>query len=175
MFNCLVSLIKWLLDLHTLAGIVIALLPTLALILFVIRKDLILFNNLKKEIYFLKTNPSQNVDPEIERLSKNKLFKVHKTAIDICENIRNLETQKNAFLILVYDENFPTDKYEKVLDYSFNKQIPLICYSPKKITNKKHNKMFTEHPYVDICNTPTRLISTIFNIAAVTPNEKSLS
>lgn len=165
----LTSVKDFLLDIRFLSGIAITL---IGFYIFIFKKEIRLSRNLKKEIYFLKTDPSQYLDTEIERLKANKLFNVHQTAIDISKNIRNLETKDNAFLVLAYNNRYSSVKYEKVLEYSFNKKIPLICYSKEDITNKIHKKMFKDHPYTDICNTPTRLISTIFNIAAVTPNEK---
>lgn len=134
------------------------------------RKEIRLFKNLKRKVYLLKTGTS-TLETEIEMLNKNGLFLVNDRVLDLTQNATALQTlEKFAVFVIGYSNTY-TD-YKAVVDRGKAKNIPVIVLAkPTEITSE-HMAIFQRYIYFEMCNSPARLLTIIFNLSLITPYEK---
>jgi len=134
------------------------------------RKEIRLFRNLKRKVYLLKTGTS-TLETEIELLNKNGLFFVNDRILDLTQNSNAVQTLEKFAVFVVGYSNTYTD-YKTVVDHAKAQNIPVIVLAkPTEITNE-HMAIFQQYVYFEMCNSPARLLTIIFNLSLITPYEK---
>lgn len=80
-------------------------------------------------------------------------------------------TKKFSVFVVGYSREFA--HYSEIIDRAKRDAIPVIFLAgPRDITDE-HMALFKDYPYFEMCNSSARLLTTIFNLSAVTPNGKS--
>jgi hypothetical protein len=165
---------KAFLDVHSIISFFLGLLPAgyaaYKLAEFVLRKEIRLFNNLKRTIYLLKTGRN-NLVTEKELLSENGLYDVHNSILDLTNDIKPLQTLRDFSVFVVgYSQDY--SNYQSILDRVKSKNIPLIVLAKPNEISDEHMNIFQQYIYFEMCNTSARLLTTIFSLSVVTPYEK---
>jgi hypothetical protein len=118
----------------------------------------------------MTTSAQGTLQREKTLLQKNGLYKIHNEILSLSD-IGILDTT-NRFSIFVISYTKEFAYYQKVIDRAKRDLIPVIFLAgPRDITDE-HMAIFKNYPYFEMCNTSARLLTTIFNLSAVTPNEK---
>lgn len=162
------------LNVHSLVSFVLGLLPggffAYRLVRFLVRKEVRLFKNLQRKVYFLRVADQPTMQREIEMATRSGLFTLHPSIVDVHRDGGVLEMIDPAAVIVVgYSPTYC--QYEAIVERARRHSIPLIVFAESsQIT--VHMPLFRGYPYFEMCNTSTRLLSTIFNICAVTPYAK---
>lgn len=140
-----------------------------AFLRFFFHKEIKLFKHLKRKIYLLKTGTS-TLETERELLQKNGLFVVSDRVMDLNSDLSLLQTL-DSFAIFVVGYSTEYANYQSIIDHAKSNCIPVIVIAkPDEI--KDHMTIFRQYIYFEMCNTPARLLSTIFNLSLITPYEK---
>lgn len=134
------------------------------------RKEIRLFRNLKRKVYLLKTGTS-TLETEIELLNKNGLFSVNDRVLDLTQNAEAVQTlEKFAVFVVGYSSAYMD--YKTLVDHAKAQNIPVIVLAePREITDE-HMPIFKQYVYFEMCNSPARLLTIIFNLSLITPYEK---
>lgn len=153
-----------------LIGFIVNSLFVYKLVSFFIHKEIRLFKNLKRTIYLMTTSNQGQLQREKSLLQKNGLYHVYDEIISLSD-LGTLDTvEKFSIFVISYSKEFT--HYQEIIDRAKRDVIPVIFLtSPKDITDEQM-AIFKEYPYFDMCNTSARLLTTIFNLSAVTPDEK---
>lgn len=140
------------------------------LVAFLTRKEIRLFNNLKRKVYVLSTDSSQSLQREKSLLQTNGFFTIHDEIISLSD-IGVLETLNNSSVFVIgYSKSFKN--YKEIISRAKRNSIPVVFFaSPGEIIDE-HMKLFREYPYFEMCNSTARLLTTIFNLCAISPNDK---
>lgn len=140
------------------------------LVSFLVRKEIRLFSNLKRNIYLMTTSTANSLQREKVLLQENGLYRVHDEVLNLSD-LGVLDTvNKFSTFVIAYSKEFTY--YQKVVDRAKRDLIPIIFLAnPGEISNE-HMAIFKEYPYFEMCNTSARLLTTIFNLSVITPNEK---
>lgn len=134
------------------------------------RKEIRLFRNLKRKVYLLKTGTS-TLETEIEMLNKNGLFFVNDRVLDLTQNAVTLQTlEKFAVFVIGYSSTY-TD-YRTVVDHAKTQNIPIVVLAKPTEITPEHMAIFQQYIYFEMCNSPARLLTIIFNLSLITPYEK---
>lgn len=134
------------------------------------RKEIRLFQNLKRKVYLFKTGPVA-LDTEREMLHRNGLFVVNDRVLDLTSGTNPLQTLEGlAVFVVGYSNAYRS--YQAIVDHAKSKNIPLIMIAkPAEITND-HMAIFQQYIYFEMCNSPARLLTIIFNLSLITPHGK---
>lgn len=134
------------------------------------RKEIRLFRNLKRKVYLLKTGTS-TLETEIEMLNKNGLFFVNDRVLDLTPDANAVQTlEKFAVFVIGYSNTYAN--YKTIVDHAKAQNIPVIVLAePGEITDE-HMPIFKQYVYFEMCNSPARLLTIIFNLSLITPYEK---
>lgn len=153
-----------------LIGFIVSSIFVYKLVYFIISKELRMFNNLKRTIFLMTTSTQGTLQREKTLLQKNGLYKVHNEIFSLSD-IGVLDTASRfSIFVISYTKEFA--HYQKIIDRAKRDLIPVIFLAgPRDITDE-HMAIFKDYPYFEMCNTSARLLTTIFNLSAVTPNEK---
>jgi hypothetical protein len=141
-----------------------------SIILFVIRRERRIFQNLsKKHIYFFHTGPNNQLQREIELMMKNKLLFPHvHPYFDAVANVNVFRTIEGpAVLVVGYNADY--SHYDDLVNYALTKNYAFVIMAHSREVIPEHEKLFGKLNYFDICNTPARLQTIIFNQAIITP------
>jgi len=137
---------------------------------FIIRKEIRLFKNLERNIYLMTVNPQKNLQREKELLEKNGLYKVHNQIYELSD-LGLLDTMENfSVFVVAYSKEYK--HYQKIIDRAKKDIIPIIILAGPRDIIDEHMAIFSNYPYFEMCNTSSRLLTTIFNLSVITPNEK---
>jgi len=166
--------LKGFLTTHSIVSFVIGLVPAgyfiYRLVRFIIRKEIRLFENLKRKVYLLKTG-SNSLETEREMLVENGLYDVHDNILDLSQETKALQTLKNfAVFVVGYSQEYT--RYQEIVNEAKSKNIPLVVFAKPGEIILEHMTIFLGYTYFEMCNTSARLLITIFNLSIVTPNEK---
>jgi hypothetical protein len=141
---------------------------------FYLRKEYRIFKNLKKNIYLIETG-TDGLQREYALLKENKLlYRVHDAILNLSTNPNVLDTTKEGSIWVVnYSENYAD--YSGLVDLARIKKTALVVFAkhPLKITNVQHLKAFDTYVYIDLCNSVSRLLIVIFNLAIIMPHKKN--
>ncbi len=134
------------------------------------RKETRLFRNLKRKVYILKTGTA-SLETEREMLNKNGLFVVNDRVLDLTNDANTLQTLEN-FAVFVIGYSSVYTNYQTMVDHAKVANIPVIVLAkPTEITSE-HMAIFQQYIYFEMCNSPARLLTIIFNLSLITPYEK---
>ncbi len=135
------------------------------------RKEIRIFKNLKRTIYLLRTG-GPTLENELELLKGNGLYTVNDRVFDLNSSSNLLQTL-NTFAVLVIGYSTKFNGYQSIVDHAKARDIPIVVLAgtSTEIT-PEHQAIFRQYNYFDMCNTPSRLLTTIFNLSIVTPHDK---
>lgn len=140
------------------------------LVSFLIRKEIRLFNNLKRTIYLMTTSTQSSLQREKTLLQKNGLYQVNNEILNLSDLGILDTTDKFSVFVIAYSKEFT--HYQNIIDRAKRDLIPVIFLAGPRDIIDDHMAIFKDYPYFEMCNTSARLLTTIFNLSAVTPNEK---
>lgn len=126
-----------------------------------------LFNNMKRPVALLPSK-SDGLKAEQRLLKRAEFFKVDLLPADI----RSLDEISDDYrlVILRYEES---DQFWTAFRTLAARRIPLIIYAkPAEIPIPKLAEIQKTYTRYTLCNTPVRLISDVFAIMSVYPNEE---
>lgn len=167
--------IKGFFDIQSAASFLLGLIPggffVYKLVSFLIRKEIRLFKNLKRKIYLMNTDSTNILQREKTLLIQNGLYQINNDVLSLSDLGILETTEKFSVFVIAYSKTF--SHYQKVIDRAKRDSIPVIFLAagPRDITDE-HLALFKDYPYFEMCNTSARMLTTIFNLSAVTPNEK---
>lgn len=129
-----------------------------------------LFKNLQRTIYLMSTDSTTVLQREKTMFHMNGLYHVSPDIVHLSD-LGHLETVKDFSIFVVgYTRGF--GHYKEVIDRAKRNSIPVVVLAgPRDITDEDM-AIFKEYPYFEMCNTSSRLLTTIFSLSAVTPNDK---
>jgi hypothetical protein len=137
---------------------------------FIIRKEIRLFNNLKRTVYLINTDNKGSLQREKTLLNKNGLYKVHEDILNLSD-FGILETvEKFSVFVIAYSVKFR--QYQKIIDRAKRDSIPIIIVAKPGEIIYAHMLIFNSYPYFEMVNTSSRLLTMIFNLSIITPYEK---
>lgn len=140
------------------------------LVSFLIRKEIRLFNNLKRTVYLMTTSNQSSLQREKTLLQKNGLYHTHNEIFDLSDLGILETTDKFSVFVIAYSKEFT--HYQKIIDRAKRDAIPVIFLAGPGSILDEHMAIFKDYPYFEMCNTSARLLTTIFNLSVITPNEK---
>ena len=153
-------------------GIISLVISVSVCVFFVARKERRIFKNLKKTIYLFQTGPD-GLQAEHELLKENKLlFRVHDKIFNLPENPNILNTIKRKSIFVVkYSKGY--ERYDALVQTAKNTDSALIVLSKMaREIEDEHMALFNSHKYYDMCNSVSRLLVLIFNLAIIIPEKK---
>lgn len=161
-------------NIHSAISFIVGLVPAgffvYKLVSFLIRKEIRLFNNLKRMIYLMTTDTQNSLQREKTLLQKNGLYQVNNEILNLSDLGMLDTTDKFSVFVVAYSKEFA--HYQNIIDRAKRDLIPVIFLAgPQDITDD-HMIIFKDYPYFEMCNTSARLLTTIFNLSAITPDEK---
>ena len=131
------------------------------------KKEKRIFNNLKRKVYFLKIDGSTcNLEKEQNLINKNGLFRAEKSVRQYSKGFIETVNEK-AVIVFAYSAVFPD--YQDLIDSLKNKEIPAIILAKPREIIPEHESIFSDYPYLQVCNYTSRLLTSLFDICAVTP------
>jgi hypothetical protein len=126
-----------------------------------------MFKNLSRKIYLLRTG-DRNLGTEHELLKNNGLFDVYNNALDLRNGITSLQTARvSSVFVIGYSKDYSL--YQGIVSHAMQKNIPLIVIAQPREIIDSHMAIFQQYVYFEMCNTPARLLTTIFNLSIITP------
>ena len=136
-------------------------------LLFFHKKERRIFRNLKRKVYFLKI-PGSNCDLEKERklIAENGLFKADGSVRVYSNGFINTINEK-AVIIISYTASF--GNYADLINSLKINNVPAIVFAKPSEISPEHNNLFADYPYLQVCNFTSRLLTSLFDICAVTP------
>jgi hypothetical protein len=141
------------------------------LVRFIVRKEVRLFQNLQRTVYLIKMGKEPNLQREHELIRQAGIFTLHHAVLDYAGDKGILETIKGkCVMVLGYSEAL--DSYRPIIERATRSHIPIIVIAQPNEISPDHMAAFREYPYFEMCNTSARLLTTIFNLSAVTPYEE---
>lgn len=138
---------------------------------FFYRKESRLFRNLKRKVYFFRIKGSTcDLEKERNLVDSNGFFVADAAVREFSSALLDTITGP-AVIVLAYSSKF--SGYKSFLDSTLAKKVPVIVFARSgEITDVQHRKLFEEYPNLQICNFGSRLLTSLFDICAVTPYEK---
>ncbi len=134
------------------------------------RKEIRLFRNLKRKVYLLKTGTA-TLETEREMLNTNGLFVVNDRILDLTNDTNTLQTlEKFAVFVIGYSSSCAN--YQIIVDRAKASNIPVIVLAKPTEITPEHMAIFQQYIYFEMCNSPARLLTIIFNLSLITPYEK---
>ena len=134
------------------------------------RKEIRLFRNLKRKVYILKTGTA-TLETEREMLNKNGLFTVDDRVLDLTDT-NTIQTLEN-FAVFVIGYSSIYANYQTIVDHAKASNIPVIVLAKPTEIIAEHMTIFQKYIYFEMCNSPARLLTIIFNLSLITPYEKN--
>lgn len=145
--------------------VIFATVSTLLFLRFAYRKEHRMFKNLKRTIYLLKTG-GNSLQTEQGLLRDNGLFSVHATIFDLRTDTRSLQTlNRSTVLVVGYSKEFA--EYQAVIDSARQRNLPIVVLAKPGEIVPAHMEIFQGYIYFEMCNTPSRLLTTILNLSLV--------
>lgn len=134
---------------------------------FFYKKERRLFRNLKRKVYFLRIDGSTcNLEKEQNLICENGLFKAEKSVRQYSNGL--IETiEGKVVLVVSYSPSFLD--YANLIVSLKNKKIPVIILAKPREITPEHENIFADYPYLQVCNYTSRLLTSLFDICAVTP------
>lgn len=137
---------------------------------FFYRKEFRLFRNLKRKVYFLKINGSTcNLEKELKLVSENGFFISDTTVRNYSNGFLDTIKEK-AVVIIGYSPTF--NNYQNLIASISKNNFPVLVFSKPGAITSNHNNIFSEYPYLQVCNFSSRLLTSLFDICAITPYDK---
>jgi len=133
------------------------------------RKEIRLFRNLKRKVYLLKTGTA-TLETEREMLNKNGLFIVNDRVLDLIDT--NILQTLESFAVFVIGYSSTCTSYQTIVDHAKASNIPIIVLAKPTEITPEHMAIFQQYIYFEMCNSPARLLTIIFNLSLITPYEK---
>ena len=134
------------------------------------RKEIRLFKNLKRKVYLLKTGLA-TLETERQMLNKNGLFIVNDRVLDLMNDTATLQTLEGfAVFVIGYSDTY--NNYQTIVTHAKTANIPIIVIAKPAEITVAHMAIFQEYIYFEMCNSPARLLTIIFNLSLITPYEK---
>lgn len=140
------------------------------LVSFLVRKEIRLFKNLQRTIYLMNTTSSPSLQREKNLLIQNGLYNVNDQIFNLSDLGLLETTDKFSIFVIAYSKEF--SHYDQIIDRAKRDLIPVIFLAGPRDIIDEHMAIFKKYPYFEMCNTSARLLTTIFNLSAVTPNDK---
>jgi hypothetical protein len=167
--------LKSLVSIRSLIVFIILIISEIIVCYFIIKKivqrEIRIYKNHKRKIYFFKTQSDKNLQNELLLIKQNNLFIVDDEIKDLSESTKILDNlEKFSIFVLSYFRDF--NSYEKIIDLARNNSIPVIVLASPREINDSHMKIFNSHSFFEMCNTPARLLTILFNLSIITPIKK---
>ena len=134
------------------------------------RKEIRLFKNLQREVYLLKTGQA-NLETEREMINSNGLFSVNEKILDLSNETNQLQTLKD-FAVFVVGYSSACTNYQTIVNHAKAQNIPLIVLAKPAEITPEHLNIFQQYIYFEMCNSPARLLTIIFNLSLISPYDK---
>jgi len=119
---------------------------------------------------FLKTGTA-TLETEREMLNKNGLFVVNDRILDLTNDTNTLQTLE-SFAVFVIGYSSTCANYQTIVDHAKASNIPVIVLAKPTEITPDHMAIFQQYIYFEMCNSPARLLTIIFNLSLITPYEK---
>jgi len=119
--------------------------------------------NLRRQVYFLKTSESKNLQTQRDKVKGLKLFNIENDIKDISQGLDVLQNLKdNSVYIVGYSSNYD---FDSLIDLAKAKKIPVIIFA--NAGEIQDWSSFTGYIYCDVANTTNRVAVILVNIMQV--------
>jgi hypothetical protein len=137
---------------------------------FFYRKESRLFRNLKRTVYFFHIKDSTcDLEKERNLVDTNGFFTADGAVREFSSSI--LDTISGPSVVVIAYSSKYSD-YQRFLESALAKKVPVLIFAKPGEINPKHNMLFAEYPYLQVCNYGSRLLTSLFNICAITPYDQ---
>lgn len=137
---------------------------------FFYRKESRLFRNLKRKVYFFRMKGS-SCDLEKERylVDTNGFFTADNAVREFSPTILDTIVGPSV-VVMAYSPKCV--EYQLFLESALTKKVPVLLFAKPSEIDSKHNALFAEYPYLQVCNYGSRLLTSLFDICAITPYDQ---
>jgi hypothetical protein len=139
-------------------------------LVFFYRKESRLFRNLKRKVYFFRLkNSTCDLEKERYLVDTNGFFTADNAVREFSQTIHDTVVGP-AVVVMAYSSKFTG--YQQFLESALAKKVPVLIFAKPSEINPKHNVLFAEYPYLQVCNYGSRLLTSLFDICAITPYDQ---
>jgi len=137
---------------------------------FLLKKEWILFKNLRKKILFMYA--SEDIPEEFYQIEKTKLFKIENKKTTNDKRIFDC-VKEYKIIIFYFDEKTQVEKLlQNIMNYSSSSEKQIIIYAKgSQLLTKEQFNMLYNYIHISICNTPIRLLNDIYTIMTLFPSK----
>lgn len=119
-------------------------------------------NNLRRNIYFIKTSEEKKLIRERDTLAKLKMFNLIEDIKDISTSIKDIHSlERNAVYIIGYSKQY--NQYNELIQIAENFRIPIIFFANFNEITSEHRALFNDSMFCDVANTSRRLAIILLN------------
>lgn len=135
------------------------------------KREMIIFNNLKRpiKIFYPSGSQTDNMEMEFKLLAKSGLFNVEKPTNDSRDTVN---ITNHSLVILGCDKQM--GNFDDVFDKVQEQKIPVLLYTfgDNEALKPEHWAKLKKYPYYSVCNSPLRLVSDVLTVLSTFPSNK---